>query len=128
MLPDGRINPGEMTSFNHYALGAVADWLHGSLAGISPFEPGPYGLVKIAWTLKQGKALSMELTLPPSCSAVVTLPSELRGDYNVAEEATRVANSGVHVFEYLCELDAWPPRPLGHAFMTPPEESPLAGE
>ena len=28
MLPDGTINPGEMTSFNHYALGAVADWLH----------------------------------------------------------------------------------------------------
>ncbi|PJF45699.1 MAG: alpha-L-rhamnosidase, partial [Candidatus Thermofonsia Clade 3 bacterium] len=25
MLPDGSINPGEMTSFNHYALGAVAD-------------------------------------------------------------------------------------------------------
>ncbi|KAF4415127.1 alpha-rhamnosidase [Fusarium acutatum] len=23
MLPDGRINPGQMTSFNHYALGAV---------------------------------------------------------------------------------------------------------
>ena len=28
MLPDGTVNPGEMTSFNHYALGAVADWLH----------------------------------------------------------------------------------------------------
>jgi alpha-L-rhamnosidase len=27
MLPDGSINPGDMTSFNHYALGAVADWL-----------------------------------------------------------------------------------------------------
>ena len=25
MMPDGRINPGTMTSFNHYALGAVAD-------------------------------------------------------------------------------------------------------
>lgn len=24
MLPDGTVNPGEMTSFNHYALGAVA--------------------------------------------------------------------------------------------------------
>ena len=28
MLPDGSINPGQMTSFNHYALGAVADWMH----------------------------------------------------------------------------------------------------
>ena len=28
MLPDGSINPGEMTSFNHYAFGSVADWMH----------------------------------------------------------------------------------------------------
>ena len=28
MLEDGTINPGEMTSFNHYAFGAIADWLH----------------------------------------------------------------------------------------------------
>ena len=27
MQPDGSINPGEMTSFNYYALGAVADWV-----------------------------------------------------------------------------------------------------
>ena len=33
MLPDGTINPGEMTSFNHYALGAVADWLHRTVGG-----------------------------------------------------------------------------------------------
>jgi alpha-L-rhamnosidase len=40
MLPDGSINPGEMTSFNHYALGAVADWMHRSVAGLAPAEPG----------------------------------------------------------------------------------------
>ena len=28
LLPDGSVNRGGMTSFNHYALGAVADWLH----------------------------------------------------------------------------------------------------
>jgi len=47
MLPDGSINPGGMTSFNHYALGAVADWMHRVVAGISPLEPG-YRLVRIA--------------------------------------------------------------------------------
>jgi alpha-L-rhamnosidase len=47
MLPDGRINPGEMTSFNHYALGAVADWLHRVVGGIEPAEPG-YRTVRIA--------------------------------------------------------------------------------
>ncbi len=40
MLPDGSINPGEMTSFNHYAYGAVVDWLHRSVGGIAPAEPG----------------------------------------------------------------------------------------
>ncbi len=40
MLSDGSINPGEMTSFNHYALGSVADWLHRSLAGLAPLTPG----------------------------------------------------------------------------------------
>ena len=33
MLPDGSINPGDMTSFNHYAFGAVADWLHRTVGG-----------------------------------------------------------------------------------------------
>ena len=49
MLPDGSINPGDMTSFNHYALGAVADWLYGVVAGIRPTQPG-YAAVQLAPT------------------------------------------------------------------------------
>ncbi len=40
MLPDGSINPGQMTSFNHYALGAVADWMHRRVAGLAAGDPG----------------------------------------------------------------------------------------
>ncbi|MFC8903682.1 family 78 glycoside hydrolase catalytic domain, partial [Micromonospora sp. NPDC057140] len=47
LLADGRVNPGEMTSFNHYALGAVADWMHRTIGGIVPLEPG-YARVRIA--------------------------------------------------------------------------------
>ena len=47
MLPDGSINPGEMTSFNHYALGAVADWMHRTIGGLVATEPG-YRSVRIA--------------------------------------------------------------------------------
>ena len=43
---DGTLNPGEMTSFNHYALGAVADWMHRTVVGISPAAPG-YARVRI---------------------------------------------------------------------------------
>ena len=35
MLPDGTINPGEMTSFNHYAFGSIADWMHRTIGGLS---------------------------------------------------------------------------------------------
>ncbi|KAL2810242.1 bacterial alpha-L-rhamnosidase domain protein [Aspergillus granulosus] len=40
MLPDGSINPGDMTSFNHYAFGSVASWMHRSICGLRPVEPG----------------------------------------------------------------------------------------
>jgi len=40
MLPDGSINPGEMTSFNHYALGAVGDWIFRVVGGIRAASPG----------------------------------------------------------------------------------------
>ena len=40
LLPDGSINRTEMTSFNHYALGAIADFLHRVVAGLAPAEPG----------------------------------------------------------------------------------------
>jgi alpha-L-rhamnosidase len=46
-LPDGSVNPGEMTSFNHYALGSVADWMHRRVGGIAPLEPG-YARILVA--------------------------------------------------------------------------------
>jgi alpha-L-rhamnosidase len=134
-LADGSINPGQMTSFNHYALGAVADWLHGSVGGISPLEPGwrkikvrpvpggnvtsaivsfdgPYGLVACEWKLKDDKTFSMKLTVPPSCSAVVTLPSELTQDWSVAPEKSREVHSGIHEFACKFEAAEWPPKPI----------------
>ncbi len=47
LLPDGNVNPGTMTSFNHYALGAVADWLHRVVGGLAPAAPG-YRVVRFA--------------------------------------------------------------------------------
>ncbi|KAB8143059.1 Bacterial alpha-L-rhamnosidase [Chloroflexia bacterium SDU3-3] len=96
MLPDGSINPGEMTSFNHYALGAVADWLHRTVAGLAPDAPGyrririqplpgggltsasarhatPYGMAACSWQLAGG-TLTVEATVPPSTAATVALP------------------------------------------------------
>jgi alpha-L-rhamnosidase len=47
LRPDGSLNPSGMTSFNHYALGAVADWLYQVVAGIQPAAPG-YARLRLA--------------------------------------------------------------------------------
>jgi alpha-L-rhamnosidase len=96
MLPDGTVNPGEMTSFNHYALGAVADWMHGTIAGLAPAEPGwrrirfapqpgggltrasarhlsPYGLAESSWRIEAG-TLHVAVTLPSGTTGEVVLP------------------------------------------------------
>jgi alpha-L-rhamnosidase len=38
--PDGTFGPVDMNSFNHYAYGAVGDWMFGKLGGIAMVEPG----------------------------------------------------------------------------------------
>lgn len=96
LLPDGTVNPGEMTSFNHYALGAVADWLHRTVAGLAPDEPGyrririaprplsaldhaearhvtPYGPASVAWS-REGDDIVVTAVVPPNTTAVVDLP------------------------------------------------------
>jgi alpha-L-rhamnosidase len=98
MLPDGTVNPGEMTSFNHYALGAVADWLHRTVAGLAPAAPGyrrlhvaprpggglrraatahetPYGRAAVRWELAGG-ALTVDVVVPPGTTATVALEGE----------------------------------------------------
>ena len=98
MLPDGTINPGEMTSFNHYALGAVVDWMHRTIGGIAPLEPGyarvrlaprpgggitwastsletPHGLVTSQWRLEDG-VLTLDAVLPEGVTGIVSLPGE----------------------------------------------------
>jgi alpha-L-rhamnosidase len=111
MMPDDTVNPGTMTSFNHYALGAVADWMHRVVAGIAPAAPGyrsilfrpqpgggfthasarhetPYGLASIDWRLADG-SLEVTVVVPTGADAVVQLP----GHPPVA------VASGTHSFE-----------------------------
>lgn len=101
MLPDGSINPGEMTSFNHYALGAVADWLHRDVGGIAPLENGwqkflvrpraglasrasaqldtAFGGIRVEWAAAdpgagERSALDATVVVPPNTTAVIDLP------------------------------------------------------
>jgi hypothetical protein len=96
MLPDGTINPGQMTSFNHYAFGSVADWMHRRLAGLAPAAPGyrkitiapvvpdgldwceasydsGYGPIKVRWE-RSGDEVKLTASIPPGVTADVRLP------------------------------------------------------
>ncbi|MDN4609861.1 glycoside hydrolase family 78 protein [Arthrobacter burdickii] len=96
LRPDGSINPGEMTSFNHYALGAIADFLHRSVAGLAPLTPGyrelevrpvpptdlkwaaashqtPYGRASVRWERLNG-SIDLKLQVPVGATARVYLP------------------------------------------------------
>jgi alpha-L-rhamnosidase len=101
MLPDGSINPGEMTSFNHYALGAVADWMHRVIGGVAAAEPGyrtvrvaprpgggltwartaletRHGRIAVEWRLDDDGRLEIDVTLPDEVTAEVDLPDGQR--------------------------------------------------
>jgi alpha-L-rhamnosidase len=98
MLPDGSINSGEMTSFNHYALGAVADWIHRTIGGIAPLEPGyrralvapqpgggitsadatldtPLGRLSVHWTAHDsGQLDTIAVDVPDGMTAILRQP------------------------------------------------------
>jgi alpha-L-rhamnosidase len=98
--PDGSFQDAEMNSFNHYAYGAIGEWLYRVVAGIEvdPAEPGykhvlfqpqpgggltyaratlesPYGLVASAWELTESD-FRLSVTVPPNARATVCLPAQ----------------------------------------------------
>jgi alpha-L-rhamnosidase len=112
LLPDGSVNPGQMTSFNHYAFGAIADWLHRVVAGLAPAAPGyrelaiaphplpgldwartahetPYGRASVGWE-RSGDTIVVDAVVPANTTATVRLPG--------ADEALSVG-SGTHRWE-----------------------------
>lgn len=130
--------PVSMNSFNHYAYGAIMEWMYAYMAGISrdPESPGfkdfvlqphldptgrithvkgshesPYGEIRSEWRVTDGgKTLAYEVTVPANSRATLRVPA-LSAD-SVREGRTPLARvDGV--------------RPLGHtdgtaSFQLPP--------
>lgn len=86
-------------SLNHYAYGAIGQWLYDRLAGISPLTAGyktiriaplitehlafaeasyesPYGLISSKWQ-KQTDKLIMNIVIPPNTRAQVEIPKQV---------------------------------------------------
>lgn len=120
--PDGSFCSPDMNSFNHYAYGAIGDWLYryGAGLGYNGGEPGyklidfhpqpcteldfaaashetPYGQAAIRWE-KQGTEIVVKMTVPPNSSGQLTLPpgAELRqtGGLNFKGLTSRKFGSG----------------------------------
>jgi alpha-L-rhamnosidase len=98
LKPDGTFQDKGMNSFNHYAYGAIGDWLYRAVAGIDIDErnpgykhvliqphPGggliyararhesPYGPVEAGWRLTADK-MTLNVEIPPNTTATVRLP------------------------------------------------------
>ena len=100
--------PVGMNSFNHYAYGAVAAWMYGTMAGIKAEEPGfktftlapipdrrvgfvdasydsPYGTITSSWKYDDSGKCIWKFTVPPNTTAKVKLPC---GDEKVCKPGT----------------------------------------
>jgi alpha-L-rhamnosidase len=99
--PDGTFQDAGMNSFNHYAYGAIGEWMYRVVAGLEldPKEPGYrhvlvqpqpgggltsaearletlYGETVAGWTLAGGK-VTVAATVPPNAHGTVRLPAAM---------------------------------------------------
>jgi alpha-L-rhamnosidase len=123
LRPDGTVNTldlntgkdtGGMVSFNHYAAGAVGDWLYKRIGGIEPMAGGyrtfrvapllgggltsaaavvetPYGRASSSWTLSAEGTFRLRVEVPVSTRCTVVTP----------DGRHREVASGTH--EFVCE-------------------------
>ncbi|HLP77108.1 MAG TPA: family 78 glycoside hydrolase catalytic domain, partial [Candidatus Paceibacterota bacterium] len=97
--PDLTFGPVDMNSFNHYAYGAVGDWMFGNLGGIqalmagyqqsriaplagfggltnaSCFQQTPFGRLATAWNISNGVCV-LSVEIPVNAGATVNVPTK----------------------------------------------------
>lgn len=116
VLDDGTMSGTMMNSLNHYAFGAIVEYLYKNIAGIRALEPGfkkvqispiinqklhylkasyqsAYGTYRVEWKLKKDGRVHAKIEIPFGCTALVGLPF-YPGD------AVGELETGVYEFEY----------------------------
>jgi alpha-L-rhamnosidase len=104
LKPDGTFQDKGMNSFNHYAYGAIGEWMYRVMAGIEidPAAPGykhtfiqprpgggftsasathatPYGRVGSAWKI-EGNTFALAVEVPTNTTATIRLPGARLAD------------------------------------------------
>ena len=87
-----------MNSYNHYAYGAIGDWLYRTAGGIELLEPGykkirvqpqigkhliwvetaldsVHGTIKVTWRKHKDNLVEMQVLIPSNTAAEVILPT-----------------------------------------------------
>ena len=119
-----------MNSFNHYAFGAVGDWMYQTIGGIKATEPGfkhsliapkpgggitsaavshdsVYGTVASDWTRSNGR-LSLAVDVPANTTSTVRIPArnvhEVREGGAAATSATGVSDVTIDGADAVIEI------------------------
>lgn len=114
---DGSFWSDAMNSFNHYAYGAIGDWLYRCVAGIDTDEAGAgykrlrirpmpgeglswaegrletmYGTVVSHWSRSEEDGVEVRIVIPPNTSAEIVLPGASLGEVRENGAAISTAN------------------------------------
>lgn len=115
--PDGTFQSVGMNSFNHYAYGAIGDWMYRKMVGIDTFEDGVgykhiriqphigggfshaaasletyYGKISNEWKLENGN-LKMDVSIPVNTVATVYVPAKAASE--ITESGKPVSNEQI---------------------------------
>jgi alpha-L-rhamnosidase len=118
--PDGSFQTAGMNSFNHYAYGAIGEWLYNFVAGIAidQYEPGykhiliqphpggglssagagihsMYGKISTDWKL-EGGTFMLDVTIPANTTATVYVPA--KSAETVTEGGQKIADASLVKF------------------------------
>lgn len=111
--PDGSFQTTDMNSFNHYAYGAIGDWMYRVMAGLDSDDSGPgykkviiaphpggqlshasakletvYGLTASEWQIENGK-FKLKVTIPPNATALIKLPGAAKANITESGKAIK---------------------------------------
>ncbi|TBN02957.1 rhamnosidase [Hyunsoonleella flava] len=108
-------NPQKMNSLNHYAYGAIGEWMYERIGAIAPLEAGykviriapeprqplssasaslntPYGKASSSWEIT-GDEFQLEIVIPPNTTAQVILPGTT-GSLDGTDGIETISNQG----------------------------------
>jgi alpha-L-rhamnosidase len=105
-------NPQPMNSLNHYAYGAIGEWMYERIAGIASLEPGykkiriapipnteflrsasasvktPYGKPSSSWVIEDD-SFNLDVVIPPNTTAEIHIPNATQNNLLVNGNALK---------------------------------------